>query len=80
MRIIGPFGVALLAALPVFSQINPVKAPQGMLRWTLQEKPDQIARILGRPDHVDDSVKAYQSWQYESADNEDRDDNSPPSY
>ncbi|MCU1232554.1 MAG: hypothetical protein JWP63_521 [Candidatus Solibacter sp.] len=51
-----------------------------MLRWTLREKPEQIARILGRPDHVDDSVKAYQSWQYESADNEDRDDNSPPSY
>ena len=68
-------GVALLAALPAFSQ-----ASQAILHWTLQENPEQIVRILGKPDHVDDSVKAYQSWQYESADNEDRDDNSPPSY
>ncbi len=73
-------GVALLAALPAFSQADTIKAPQAMLRWSLQEKPEQIVRILGKPDHVDDSVKAYQSWQYESADNEDRDDNSPPSY
>ena len=73
-------GVALLAALPAFSQADPIKPPQAMLRWTLREKPEQILRILGKPDRVDDSVQAYQSWQYESADNEDRDDNSPPSY
>jgi hypothetical protein len=31
-----------------------------MLRWTLREKPEQILRILGKPDRVDDSVQAYQ--------------------
>jgi hypothetical protein len=80
MRSARRLGVALLAALPVFSQSPALHAPQSLLRWSLEERPEQILRILGPPDHVDDTVKAYQSWQYENVANEDRDDNSPPSY
>src|SRR5262249_41615672 len=37
--------------------------------------------ILGRPNRVDDSARAFQSWQYDTAPEDgERDDNSPPAY
>jgi len=78
------FGVALFTALPLLSQtMFPQTANEkthSLLRFTLEEKPEGITRLLGRPGHVDDSTRDYKSWQYETADSEDHDDNLPPAY
>jgi hypothetical protein len=72
------WGALFTLALPLFSQA-PDKV-QALLRFTLDESPDQIIKLLGSPSHIDDSLKGYQSWQYEAPPEEDRDDNSPPAW
>ncbi len=54
-----------LGALPVYSQTAFNHKTQSLLRFTLDEKPERIVVLLGRPDRVDDSARAYHSWLYE---------------
>jgi hypothetical protein len=70
----------LLAAFPVFCQAPPSHKPQELLRFTLDESPEQIAALLGRPEHIDDSTRGYKSWQYSFGPDEASDDNSPPAW
>ena len=59
-------GVALLVAtLSLSSQTQQDARIQELLRFTLNESPQQILTLLGRPNRIDDSVAGYQSWQYE---------------
>src|SRR5205085_6426731 len=53
-------GLALLGMLPLLSQTLPVKKTHSLLRFTLAETPEEIFRLIGRPDHVDDSSRTYQ--------------------
>jgi hypothetical protein len=46
----------LLAVLPVFSQTAANPKPQEVLRFTLNESPQQIVRLMGPPSKVDDSL------------------------
>jgi hypothetical protein len=73
-------GVALLAALPLISQTVFNQKTHSLLRFTLEEKPEAIARLLGRPNSVDDSARDYKSLQYETVDGEEHDENLPPAY
>jgi hypothetical protein len=73
-------GALLAVALPSFAQLPSDPKIQEILRFTLDESPDQIVRIMGRPTHIDDSLKAYQSWQYDAPPDEDNDDNTPPAW
>ena len=68
---------AALCALPLFSQTATSKF-QTLLRFTLDEAPAKIVELLGRPGRID-WVQGYISWQYESVENDDHDDNYPPS-
>jgi len=72
--------LTLIAALASFSQTASNQKTHGLLRFTLEERPEQVVKILGHPDRVDDFAKDYTSWQYEQADGEDHDDNLPPAY
>jgi len=73
-------GVLLAAALPMLSQTQPSRKTSEILRFTLNESPEEVVKLLGRPEHVDDSVPGFQSWQYETVAGEDSDDNSPPAW
>jgi hypothetical protein len=53
---------------------------QDLLRFTLNENPEQVIALLGRPQRIDDSMAGYQSWQYEFSADEQNDDNSPPAW
>jgi hypothetical protein len=67
-------------ALPLFSQSPaPAKKTHTILRFTLQEKPQDIFALLGHPNHVDDSSRSFVSWMWESADGEAHDDDNLPS-
>src|SRR5215813_7440496 len=68
-------GALLFAALPAFTG----SAPE-IQRFNMDETPDQIVKIMGRPTHIDDSLKSYQSWQYDAPPDEESDDNSPPAW
>jgi len=72
------WGALFILALPLFSQA-PNKV-QALLRFTLDESPEQILKLLGSPTHIDDSLKGYQSWQYEPPPEEDTDDNNAPAW
>jgi hypothetical protein len=80
MRKLQPWGALLLAALPLFCEGGENRKVQEILRFTLQETPEEIAKLIGRPSHVDDSVPGYQSWQYEPPPEENGDDNSAPAW
>jgi len=74
-------GVALLVAtLSLSSQTQQDTRIQKLLQFTLNESPQQIITLLGRPSRIDDSVAGYQSWQYEFSSDEQLDDNSPPAW
>ena len=72
-------GALLVAALPLLCQTAPNRV-QELLRFSLNESPEQIVALLGRPQRVDDSLAGYQSWQYEFSAAEENDDNSPPAW
>jgi hypothetical protein len=72
--------VLLLAALPVFCQSPENPKLQQLLRFTLNESPETVLKLLGNPTHIDDSLRGYQSWQYEFGADEQSDDNSPPAW
>ena len=77
----GILAVALLvAALPLSSQTTQDTRIQELLRFTLNENPEQILTMLGRPNRIDDSVAGFQSWQYEFSSDEEPDDNTPPAW
>ena len=73
-------GALLTAALPLLCQTTKDGRLQELLRFTLNEKPEQIVTMLGRPQRIDDSLAGYQSWQYEFSADEESDDNSPPAW
>jgi hypothetical protein len=73
-------GALLLAALPVLCETPQNAKTQELLRFTLDESPEQIVTRLGRPNHIADSAAGYQSWQYEFPASEESDDNSPPAW
>src|SRR5262245_49896776 len=73
-------GALLAVAFPSFAQLPSDPKIKEILRFALDESPDQIVSIMGRPTHIDDSLKAYQSWQYDAPPDEDNDDNSPPAW
>jgi len=79
MRKLQPWG-ALLLVLPLFSEGGENRKVQEILRFTLGETPEEVARLIGRPSHLDDSVPGYQSWQYEPPAEESGDDNSAPAW
>ena len=69
-----------MAALPLLGQSPQNNKIQELLRFSLNEGPEQIVTLLGRPQRVDDSLAGYQSWQYEFSAAEENDDNSPPAW
>ncbi len=69
-----------MVALPLFCQIPQNGKIQKLLRFTLNESPEQVMTLLRRPDRIDDSAAGYQSWQYEFGADEESDDNSPPAW
>lgn len=73
-------GVLLAAALPILSQTQPARKTAEILRFTLSESPEEIVKLLGRPEHMDESLPGFQSWQYETMAGKDSDDNSPPAW
>src|SRR5664279_1508538 len=73
-------GALLVAALPLLCQTPQNGKVQELLRFSLNESPEQIVALLGRPQRVDDSLAGYQSWQYEFSAAEENDDNSPPAW
>ena len=73
-------GALLVAALPLLCQTPRNGKIQELLRFTLNETPEQIQSLLGRPQRIDDSLAGYQSWQYEFSADEENDDNSPPAW
>ena len=75
-----PWGALLLVALPLFCQTPSNKKTHELLRFTLNESPEQIIALLGRPEHVQDSFAGYQSWRYDWPPGEENDDNSPPAW
>jgi len=61
-------GVLLLAVPQLYSQ-TPVAAPlqiTEILRFTLDETPEQLARGMGQPVMVNDQEKAFQTWYYQT--------------
>jgi hypothetical protein len=74
------WGALLLAVLPVFSQTAPNPKTQDVLRFTLNESPRQIVRMMGPPSQVDDSLAGYQSWHYEFLPREQSDSDPPPAW
>jgi hypothetical protein len=79
MRRIGVLGAALLA-LPLWAQTAENSKVRAFLRFTMDEKPAEIVRLIGKPGRVDDTSRNFQSWMYDAADDEDHDDNLPPAY
>ena len=73
-------GALLVAALPLLCQTPQNSRLQELLRFSLNESPEQIVSLLGRPQRIDDSLAGYQSWQYEFSAAEENDDNSPPAW
>ena len=76
-------GLLLLATVPLLSQASgsPDAAKIGeLLRFTMKESPADVVRLMGRPERVDNSSPAFESWQYEGPADEDHDDNSPPGW
>src|SRR5215831_3672883 len=73
-------GALLLAALPLFCQTPKVPKTHEILRFSLNETPEQILKLLGRKDRIDDSTPGYQSWQYEPPADEPGDDNGAPAW
>ena len=73
-------GGLLVAVLPLLCQPPQNSKIQELLRFSLNESPEQIAALLGRPQRIDDSLAGYQSWQYEFSAAEENDDNSPPAW
>ena len=69
-----------MAALPLMCQTPQNTKIQELLRFSLNESPEQIVSLLGRPQRIDDSLAGYQSWQYEFSAVEENDDNSPPAW
>jgi hypothetical protein len=61
-------GVLLLAAPQLYSQTPPTAPLQitEILRFTLDETPEQLARGMGRPAMVNDQEKAFQTWYYQT--------------
>jgi len=70
----------LVATLPLSSQTQQNTRIQELLRFTLNENPEQILTMLGRPNRIDDSVAGFQSWQYEFSNDDELDDNTPPAW
>ena len=54
-------GALLIAALPLVCQTAPNHRVQELLRFSLNESPEQVAALLGRPQRIDDSLAGYQS-------------------
>jgi hypothetical protein len=73
-------GALLLAALPLSCQTLQNSKVEELLRFTLNENPQQILTLLGRPNRIEDSAGGFQSWQYEFSADEESGDNSPPAW
>ena len=73
-------GALFLAALPLSCQTLQNSKVEELLRFTLNENPQQILTLLGRPSRIEDSAAGFQSWEYEFSGDEESDDNSPPAW
>jgi len=58
-------GVLLLAAPRVFPQSAPLQLTE-ILRFTLEESPQQIVRGMGRPVLVNDGDPNFRTWYYQT--------------
>lgn len=58
-------GVLLLAVPRLFPQAAPLQIAE-ILRFTLDESPEQIVRGMGRPVQVNDSDLNFRTWYYQT--------------
>ena len=65
MRCLLLTGVLLIAAPRIFPQPAPLQITE-ILRFTLNESPQQIIRGLGRPVQVNDSDPNFRTWYYQT--------------
>jgi hypothetical protein len=59
-------GIILAVFALLAGQATPVKPGTELLGFTLDETPDRLTALLGRPDGVDDSLPAYISWLFKA--------------